>query len=506
MPTAVPVDMLCPAPPGHLVVEIPMSSDRRSPSRRDFLRSAAAAGGALTIGSLPFLAGCDNTSPSSTPIDFPDPLLDVVSGSMRNPLRFPPTVGPTGLTLTPAPATLDLGGGATSQGYGFNGGWPGPTIRANVGDPVNILLQNALPEGTIVHWHGLVVPHAADGHPVQEVGPGGSYAYNFPLLQRAGMHWYHPHPHMRTGRQVHQGLAGLFIIDDPVDAALQLPSGPYDLPLVIRDGRLNASGTLEYVDGTSGHPGNTIFCNGVRDATVNVDTTRYRLRILNACNTRVFTLRLNNGASMFLIGNDGGLLANRASVSSITVGPAERVDVVVSFAGRPVGTKVMLTSTNSGATFNLLEFVVTRVVTPSGQVPSVLSTIPRYQRADAVRTRSFSFDGAMRINGVPYDMARIDFRVPLGDLELWRLTNANTNTGVNHPVHVHGAHFQVISRSGGRNSLFPWEGGWKDTVLLEPRETVEVLIKFEHYRGLYLLHCHRLEHEDMGMMSNFEVV
>jgi len=483
-----------------------MSSDRRPTTRRDFLRATAAAGGALTLGSLPFLAGCENTSPSSTPIDFPDPLLDVSSASTRAPLRMPATVAPTGLTLTAAPATLDLGGGATSPGYGFNGGWPGPIIRANVGDAVSVQLQNGLPEGTIVHWHGLVVPHLADGHPMQEVGPGGAYSYHFPLVQRAGMHWYHPHPHQRTGRQVHQGLAGLFIIDDPADAALQLPSGPYELPLVIRDGRLDATGQLEYLDGTSGHPGNAVFCNGVRDATVNVDTTRYRLRILNACNTRVFTLRLSNGASMSLIGNDGGLLANRITVSSVTVGPAERVDLVVSFAGRPVGTKIMLTSTSGGTTFNLLEFVVTRVVSPSGQVPAVLSSIPRYQRADAVRTRSFSFDGAMRINGVPYSMSRLDFQVPLGDLELWRLTNANTNTGVNHPVHVHEAHFQVISRTGGRNSVFPWEGGWKDTVLLEPRETVEILIKFEQYRGLYLLHCHRLEHEDMGMMSNFEVV
>lgn len=484
-----------------------MSNDNpRHQSRRDFIRAAAATGGAITLGSLPFLAGCESPAPAGRPIDFPDATLDVVASATRNPLRIPPTVSPSGLTLSPAPATLDLGGGQTSPGLAFNGAFPGPTIRATVGQSASIVMQNGLPEGTIVHWHGLVVPHEADGHPIQAVGPGGSYAYQFALAQRAGLSWYHPHPHMRVGRQVHQGLAGLFIIDDPAELALNLPSGPYDIPLVIRDGRLNASGQLEYVDGVSGHPGNTIFCNGVRDATLNVDTNRYRFRILNASNTRVFTMRLSNAAPFILIGNDGGLLPARVSVTSITIGPAERVDVVINFARQPVGTRIMLTSNFNSQNFDLLEFVVTRSITPTGQVPATLSTIPTYQRAAAVRTRSFSFDGAMRINGVSYDMNRIDFRVPFGDLELWRFSNPNTGTNVNHPVHVHGAHFQVISRTGGRGTVFPWERGWKDTVLLTPLETVEVLVRFDHYRGLYLLHCHRLEHEDMGMMSNFEVV
>jgi len=120
-----------------------------------------------------------------------------------------------------------------------------------------------------------------------------------------------------------------------------------------------------------------------------------------------------------------------------------------------------------------------------------------------VRTRNFSFDGMTKINGREYDINRIDFTVPFGETELWRFT---TNGNAPHPVHVHGASFQVQSRSGGRGQVFPWERGWKDTVLLEDRETVEVRIRFDAFRGLYLLHCHKLEHEDMGMMANFEVV
>jgi FtsP/CotA-like multicopper oxidase with cupredoxin domain len=472
-------------------------------SRREFLRSAAVTGGALTVGGL--LAACDSAGPSRRPVDLPDEALDVVAGAVRYPLRIPSIVSPSNLTLTPASATLDLGGGQTSPGLAFNGEFPGPTIRTQVGSSGSIDLQNGLGEGTIVHWHGLVVPHAADGHPIQEVGPGGSYAYNFPVVQRGGTNWYHPHPHQRTGRQVHQGLAGLFIIDDPAEAALNLPSGQYDIPLVLRDGLLDANGHLQYMTGTSGSfLGNTTFVNGVRDATMNVDTTRYRFRMLNGSNTRVFDLRLSNGTAMQIIGNDGGLLATRASATSIALGPGERAEVVINFGPQPVGTKIMLRSVQGGQTFDLLEFVVSRQVTPSGAVPNVLSTIPLYQRSAAVRTRTFSFDSARGINRQVYDMNRIDFTVPFGDLELWRFINPSTS--FSHPVHVHGASFQVNARIGGRGRVFPWETGWKDTVLLNPGETAEVLIKFNAYRGLYLLHCHRLEHEDLGMMSNFEVV
>jgi blue copper oxidase len=134
-------------------------------------------------------------------------------------------------------------------------------------------------------------------------------------------------------------------------------------------------------------------------------------------------------------------------------------------------------------------------------IPGTLSTITAL--TNPVRTRTFSFDGMSKINGLEYGMSRVDFQVPFGDVERWRFT---TSGNAPHPVHVHGASFQVVSRSGGRNRLFPWEDGWKDTVLLEDRETVDILVRFDAYRGVYLMHCHKLEHEDMGMMTNFEVV
>jgi FtsP/CotA-like multicopper oxidase with cupredoxin domain len=186
-------------------------------------------------------------------------------------------------------------------------------------------------------------------------------------------------------------------------------------------------------------------------------------------------------------------------VGQIEFGPGERLDLLVDFRGLSVGTKVMLRDANAG--WDLLEFNVAQQVSDTHVVPTTLSTITKL--SDPVTTREFSFDGMSRINGLEYDLNRIDFQVPFGQTELWRFT---TRGNAPHPVHVHGASFQVQSRSGGRGVVFPWESGWKDTVLLEDGETVEVFIRFEGYRGLYLLHCHKLEHEDMGMMSNFVVI
>jgi FtsP/CotA-like multicopper oxidase with cupredoxin domain len=239
--------------------------------------------------------------------------------------------------------------------------------------------------------------------------------------------------------------------------------------------------------------------NGTRDPYLDVDTAVYRFRVLGGANARIFRLALTGGPSFRLIGNDGGLLDAATIVSTLDLAPGERLDLLVDFRGLPIGTRVMLRDALAG--WDLLEFRVARQVDDGTVLPTTLDPVTRL--ANPVRTRTFSFDGMTKINGLEYDMNRIDFTVPFGQVERWRFT---TNGNAPHPVHVHGASFQVVSRTGGRNRLFPWESGWKDTVLLNDRETVEVLIRFDAYRGLYLMHCHKLEHEDMGMMSNFEVV
>jgi FtsP/CotA-like multicopper oxidase with cupredoxin domain len=345
----------------------------------------------------------------------------------------------------------------------------------------------------------MMVDHEDDGHPLQAVNPGSSYNYEFPIAQRAALNWYHPHPHMHTGEQVYYGLAGAFIVRDSEESALQLPSGAYEVPLIIRDASFDSAGNLKLGGKSSGFIGTDPLVNATRTPYLAVDRAIYRFRILNGCNARVMRLALSNNASFTLIGNDGGLLTSSSSVQHITMAPGERTDVLVDLRSLVAGSSVMLRCLDAG--WDILELRGTGAVISGQAMPSgTLSSITALA-GPATPTRRFSFDGMTRINGLIYDINRTDFRVQHGVVERWRFV---TNGNAPHPVHVHGASFQVQSRTGGRGMLYPWEAGWKDTVLLGDRETVDVLIRFER-TGMYVIHCHQLAHEDQGMMSNFVV-
>jgi len=461
--------------------------------RRDFVRLAAGSTAALASGGLSLITACSEgpLAPS------PGGTLARRGTTVRNPLRIPPSVSPSGLSLGVGPAPADLGGGNTSAVWAYNSLFPGPTIRAASGTTAQIQLSNGLSDETITHWHGMIVPSAADGHPKDAIPPGGTYLYQFTIAQRACLNWYHPHPHMLTGEQVCMGLAGAFIVTDSTDSGL--PSGSYEVPLIVRDASFDRSGNLLYKPRSGGFLGNTALVNGTRDAQLNVDTALYRFRILNGANARIFRLTLGSGVTFTLIGNDGGLLETSVPLTQIYLAPAERADLLVDFRQARIGDRLMLRDADSG--WDLLEFVVTRQVSVPATIPSTLSTITKL--ANPVVTRTFSFDGMSKINGKVYALNRVDFQVPFGQTERWRFV---TNGNAPHPVHVHGASFQVQARTGGRGQVFPWERGWKDTVLLHDNESVEVFIRFDGFRGRYLIHCHKLEHEDMGMMANFDVV
>jgi FtsP/CotA-like multicopper oxidase with cupredoxin domain len=461
----------------------PATARDTSMTRRTFLAGSVASGTLLAVGT-----GAASTVPASAAV------------TTRYPLYIPPTVNVgTPFTLNAASTQVNLGGGALSRAWTYNGLLPGPTFRGRPGDVTQVTLRNGLSQESTIHWHGMVVDHENDGHPMHATPPGGTYAYSYPIRQRAALNWYHPHPHMMTGEQVAMGLAGAFIINDAEEDALGLPSAQYEVPLVIRDAALDTAGNLQYRPRSGGFVGDVLLVNGTRDPYLNVDTALYRFRVLGGSNARIFGLTLSNGAPFVVIGNDGGLLTSSVEVSQIDLAPGERLDLLVDFRGLPVGTTVTLRDARSG--WSLVEFRVNRSVSVPATIPTTLSTITPLSAP--VRTRTFSFDGMSKINGLEYDMNRVDFQVPFGEVERWRFT---TSGNAPHPVHVHGVPFQVVSRTGGRNRLFPWESGWKDTVLLEDREIVEILIRFDAYRGMYLMHCHKLEHEDMGMMTNFVVV
>jgi blue copper oxidase len=484
----------------------------RSLSRRRFLRLTAATAAAVAAAGIPGLSGCGETS--SGPGTDPDG---------RSPLATPVDLSVAGASLTAAAGTAAIADGESINAWLFNGSLPGPTLRARRGDQAQLRLLNQLPDSTIVHWHGLLVPAHADGHPRDAIGPGASYDYEFPLVQRAGTFWYHPHAHHRTADQIHRGLAGFFIVGDAEEDALQLPSGPHEILLLLQDREGEPALAYAYdptdADLHSGMLRGIPFGNGVRQPTLNVSGVRYRFRAVNASHARVYRLGLDSGTPLTVIGNDGGLLPSAAEVHGVYLGVGERIDFLIDFAVVPAGTRLMLkslpfsvASTPSGSypqgiEMDLLELVRGEGAGTSGPaLPGVLCSVPGLGAPAVERTFVFSSTdqaGMHQINGLSFDMDRVDIQLPLGQVERWVFRNDST---LPHPVHVHGTHFQVMSRAGGRATVFPYEAGWKDTVLVMPLESVEVLIQFNAYRGLFLLHCHNLQHEDLGMMLNVEVV
>jgi FtsP/CotA-like multicopper oxidase with cupredoxin domain len=480
---------------------------RHSFTRRHFVGATAAAAAAAASGALPMLSSCGN---------FAEPDLRT-----RSPLVLPPNLGAGAALLAAAPGTATIGDGGTAPAWMFNDSFPGPTLRGRRGDALRIGLVNALPDPTIVHWHGLLVPPEADGHPRNVIRPGASYEYDFPIVQRAGTYWYHPHAHHRTAEQIHRGLAGFFIVADDEEASLGLPSGDHEVLLLLQDRDGGAATAFAYTPKTSDlHAGmlrGTPYANGVRLPALDVVGGCYRFRMVNASHARVYCLSFESGLPLTVIGNDGGLLPAAVSVSSVWLGVGERVDLLIDFTGFRPASRMMLRSVAfdapgtvgkfpQGIEIDILEMTRVEGSAPGmPSLPAALSSVAPL--GGAVRSRTFDFQSSNaaamhHINGLAFEMDRVDVTVPFGETERWVFRN---DSALPHPVHLHGTQFQMVSRSGGRGSVLPYEAGWKDTALVMPGEAVEALVRFDAYRGLFLMHCHNLQHEDLGMMLNVEV-
>jgi FtsP/CotA-like multicopper oxidase with cupredoxin domain len=435
------------------------------------------------------------------------------------PLRSPADWA--GGSLAVARANLAIWPGYSTAVSAINGGVPGPTIRVRRGEEFAARVQNNLGEPLVLHWHGVLAPERMDGHPRDQVAAGQSYEVRFPVRQRASSCWYHAHTDQLTAEQAYAGVAGFFIIEDPAEAAFGLPSGSHDVPLVFTDKRVSASRQLVYapsmMDVMSGYLGDVMLVNGTPDAWLSVDRGLYRLRLLNGSNARIYKVALSDGRPFHLIGTDGGLLASPVSVTSAMLAPGQRLEVLVDFSANAVGASVVLKSLTfpggggmmggpqQGTEMDLLRFYVDSAATGNASVPTAMQPFTPLTAAQAKRTRIFTLamSGMVHtINGQLFDMQRTDFSVPFGDVEIWEYRNTGTEP---HPMHAHATLCQVLSRSSAA-SLPPEDAGWKDTVLVNPGETVRVLTRFDTHSGVFVHHCHNLEHEDSGMMQNFEVL
>jgi spore coat protein A, manganese oxidase len=528
-------------------------------SRREFLRLGLAGGAMLA---LPFGASaCSGSSEGSTG--------DLLGSKARlpqpfqNPLPVPPVLEPVSsdadadyYEMTQKAGEAEILPGLKTEVWGYEGVFPGPTIESRSGRKVVVRHWNELPVPVSTHLHGGKTPPESDGYPTDLILPmdqasgevpshphgedargvnssskthsQGFKEYEYPNEQRAATLWYHDHRMDFTGLQVYKGLAGFHIVRDDEEDALPLPNGKKDVPMMICDRSFGEDGSFLYPsldpslrdehgveeDHIEGVLGDTILVNGAPWPYMEVSNTMYRFRVLNASNARRYELVLDpepkEGASFVQIGSDGGLLGTPLSHHTIPIAQAERFDVVIDFSKYPVGTKVAVKNLEGeDRTADVMQFRVTRKENEESAVPARLSDMSEFEALEeggAMRERKFRFsrageDGevAWGVNGEVFAPERIDARPELGSAEIWRFV-----TDVHHPVHLHLARFKVLSRNG-QESL-PTDAGWKDTVDVRPGEIVRVLARFDGYRGKYVFHCHNLEHEDMMMMANFEVV
>ncbi|MEV6735477.1 multicopper oxidase domain-containing protein [Streptomyces sp. NPDC051104] len=223
---------------------------------------------------------------------------------------------------------------------------------------------------------------------------------------------------------------------------------------------------------------------------------------------RFFLLRLRGGGNLVQIASDGGLLPAPAPTAVLPLWPAERKEIVIDFSGHPVGSQVVLENlaTFPGEAPEVLRFDVVREAADPSSVPARLRDVPEQGEAVVEREFTLKFDpatGQHLINGKAFDMDRIDIRPTLGKPEIWKITNADTELNIPHSLHVHLNHFTVLDRNGAPPA--PGESGLKDTVVVAPGETARIKLTFTDYEGLFMYHCHMLEHQMMGMMGQMQI-
>lgn len=392
----------------------------------------------------------------------------------------------------------------------YGGHFPGPTIRATRGRATVITHINELGHNVAVHLHGGHVPASEDGHPMDVIAPGASRTYHYPNKQRAASLWYHDHAHHLEAQNVYHGLSGAYLLSDQEESALPLPSGQYDVPLQIRDARVEEDGTLTYTR-ASARP--QMLVNGKERPYFQVAARKYRFRLFNQSIDRYMTLRLSDGAEFVQIATDGGLLAAAVPTTEVRLSAGERAEIVVDFSRYQPGTSVYLQNSDALSTENpdVLRFDVGNPVPDFSHVPDQLSTIPPLPPATVERHFVLDFDadrGVHTINGLDFDPARVDVQTRLGTTEIWTITNAEApipppNFHVSHNFHPHLVQFRVLDRDGVPPA--PGEAGWKDTVFVPPGSTVRIAMTWSGYTGRYVYHCHQLPHSVEAMMGQIEI-
>lgn len=437
----------------------------------------------------------------------------VVNPAPEKPLTIPPLLEPDKETATDIWYTVTAQAGETqilpgapTKTWGFSASLLGKTIVYPVGKHVHVTLQNHLPELTTFHWHGLSVsgPYV-DGGCHAPVYPGEAKHIDFTLDQPAATTWLHAHPCPSTAEQVWHGLATMVLVTDQHKSALPLPKtyGVDDIPVVLQDRRFHKNNQWDYradydPDGVQGP---TAMINGTVNPVFDVTTQKLRLRLLDGANRREWRLHLSDDLPFTQIAGDSSLLPEPVRLNKLMLTCAERAEIVIDFKNYHDGDVVTMYSDD----VPILKFRIHAFKPDNTQLPAHLLTIhaPKVATDTPVRKIVMSgMDESVMLDGKKFNMQRIDATQPMGEAQYWDITNNNSKDGgMVHPFHVHGTQFLVISRNG--KAPYPNEHGYKDTVGVNPGETVRILVRFD-LPGVYMYHCHIIEHEDGGMMAQIQ--
>lgn len=533
--------------------------EMRKPTRRDFLKLSASIGISGLLAPRTVLGQTGRADEGAQLIGVQlEPFVDALPlPAVLKPIRREKSTDHYQLALSELQQKLHRDLPPTTV-WGFEGSMPGPTLAVQRGRAVTVEYQNKLPQRhrlridhtlhgagadvpevrSVTHLHGGHVEAASDGHPEAWITPGNSQNVQYPNNQPAATLFYHDHAMGITRLNLMMGLAGFYLVHDPEEEHLGLPSGKYDIPVVLQDRILDPTGQFAYpLSGDTDSPwvpeffGTHVMVNGKIWPYFEVEPRRYRFRFLNGSNARIYRLSLSPAQWIKQIGSDGGLLPAPVQRDSVLISPGERADAIIDFRGRE-GNRILLANDApspypSGG--KLIPHIVMqfRVKQPlrasvdNSRVPDRLAEVARIEERTAGRTRRLTLEEVIGANGRTQRMLLAGKKFsdeatedPVrGSVEVWELVNQTFDA---HPIHLHNVHFQVLDRrrfdlnrgrrsgeivfSGPARAVGPEESGWKDTVLCPPGEITRIIARFDGAPGRYVWHCHTLEHEDNEMM------
>ena len=475
-------------------------------------------------------------------------------------LPIPKEITRSEISLSMKPAEVQILPGRKTKMWTYGGSFPGPTIRRPSGERTAITFDHRLPRSAgelTVHLHGAHTRSRDDGQPggltrsqprslYCDISPDLSarasgndlliapgrkrrYVHDFTedgADERAAMHWYHDHRLDRTGENVWRGLAGMWITEDDADLALNLPRGKRDLPLMITDRSFDSKNQLtdpfaKLEPPDDGAQGKHILVNGAVLPFHRVSAQRHRLRVLNASNFRSYNLAFDSPTPLPVaqIATESGFMPQALERDSILIGPGERVELIVDFAAARGKNVVLRSVARDGKkalgskpyTGPIMQFRVASEVVEDATAEAqnlALPELPAWTQGIEPPSEPFEwaisedrFRSSWKINGKTFSPSRVETYPELGSVVVWRISN---NTSVAHLMHPHHTDWYMLERNGEAPPAH--ERCLKETFFLDPRDSILIAGRLSDYTGKYVMHCHMLDHEDHGLMSQFEVV